>query len=252
MSDVHLEFRTKQRIPTIIPCATNLALLGDIGKPFTDRYNDFIQEQSAQFEKVFVVMGNHEYYTDTETVDMILDKAKEICKSLPNVYLLERESYRFPADGYTLLGCTLWSDINPSIAEYLNDFNKIHVFDKSRSTKKAILPSTYISWHKRDVKWLEESVANVAHTYVGDKVIVLTHHAPLKDMSGRYNGSVLSSAFVTDLRHLFKKPVHTFANGHVHSNCDIMHNNIRCVSNAMGYPGENTAGYKTDVVVPFH
>ena len=67
-------------------------------------------------------------------------------------------------------------------------------------------------------------------------------------MAGKFVGSPLNPAFVTNLEHLFRPPAVAFASGHVHSNCDFMVNGIRTVSNAMGYPGEVT-GYREDVVI---
>ena len=254
-SDIHLEFY-KRTIPTITKHAENLALLGDIGKPFESNYKEFIEAQSKQFENVFVLLGNHEYYSITRTVPEILEKAKEVCGSFKNVHLLERDSYQL-TEKTRLLGCTLWSQITEYSSGRLNDFNKIHLklprmetslsdpletYDK----REKISVKNYRDWHCRDLFWIEKEISECRKA--GMNAVVLTHHAPLKEMSGKYVGSDISSAFTSPLDHLFKPPVIAFANGHVHSNCDILKNNIRCISNARGYPGEDT-GYKENVVV---
>jgi len=249
VSDVHLEFRKKSGAPVIIPHAKNLALLGDIGKPFESSYRDFIETQAGQFEKVFVVMGNHEYYNSSNlTTDTILTKAREVCSEWNNVHLLERD--QFPLDEHvTVLGCTLWSPLNLKTSHYLNDMNKIYVkqVNKKGKTKKKLLDvDTYFGWHVRDVSWLQKTLTEVADS--GKKAVVLTHHGPLLDMSGKYKGNAYNSGFVSDLRHLFTPPAIAFASGHVHSNVDVTVNKVRSVSNALGYPGETT-GYKEDVVL---
>src|SRR5688572_28243834 len=67
VSDIHLEFRSKANMPIIKRHAENLALLGDIGKPFCTSYASFIGEQAETFDHIFVVMGNHEYYNAKKT-----------------------------------------------------------------------------------------------------------------------------------------------------------------------------------------
>lgn len=253
VSDVHLEFYHKST-PVIVKHAPYLALLGDIGKPFSTSYKDFISKQAIQFEKVFVVMGNHEYYNQNADVPTILEKARGVCAEFNNVHLLERDTFEL-SDNTVLLGCTLWSDISDSAARGMNDFVKIHdkIPDKTTSRRLFKLkPDMYRYWHWRDVDWIQNTLDELRKNSPGKKAIVLTHHAPHKLMSGEYYGNNLSSAFATDLTKLFQSPVIAFANGHVHSNCDINVNNIRCVSNAMGYPGEQKrAGFRNDVTIDF-
>jgi predicted phosphohydrolase len=242
VSDVHLEFR--KQAPVITPNASCLALLGDIGQPFEPSYKDFIGTQAENFSKVFLIMGNHEYYSSTgTTTDAILEKARQVCAGYENVHLLDRSRVDLD-ERVSVLGCTLWSLLNAKSATFLNDMRKIHIPD---GENRLLDRETYNSWHIRDVIWLQRELKQVATD--GRKAIVLTHHGPLLDMSGKFKGSRASSAFVSDLRHLFTPPAIAFASGHVHSNVDVEINGIRSVSNALGYPGEVT-GYKEDVVIP--
>lgn len=251
VSDVHLEFYSVKTIPTIIPCAENIALLGDIGKPFEDTYKLFLSQQSKNFKQVFVLMGNHEYYNCTKTVTMILEKAKIVCSSFPNVHLLDNSTYDL-TEKTTLVGCTLWSLCDYQTSLRMNDFYKIHVdfykndLPETLKIRKPITIKMYNDWHIKDVAWLENNIKEQQKR--NKQVIVLTHHAPLHVMNGKYVNSPIQSGFSSDLHHLFKPPVISFANGHIHSNCDVIENNIRCVSNAMGYPKEDT-GYLENVVI---
>ena len=89
ISDIHLEIVKKF---TIIPKAPYLALLGDIGDPGTGRYSDFLREQARQFEKVFVLIGNHSCYGRTPAIASQL--ISEICKEDPeHLVLLDKTSY---------------------------------------------------------------------------------------------------------------------------------------------------------------
>ena len=70
-SDLHLEFKLA-RVPPLCPSSNNcgegkiIALLGDIGKPGlpTKSYENFIEQcvQEYKFDKVLIIIGNHEYY----------------------------------------------------------------------------------------------------------------------------------------------------------------------------------------------
>lgn len=249
ISDVHLEFRKKSGPPIIHPIANHLALLGDIGKPFDSSYHDFIAIQAQNFEHVFVIMGNHEYYNKGNiTVDAVLKKARSICSEWNNVHLLERDIFELN-DKTTIIGCTLWSPLNEKTAQYLNDMNMIYVDKenaKGKPKKKLLDVQTYFSWHLRDVQWLQSTLKTVKEQ--NRQAIVLTHHGPLMDMSGKYRGNQFNSGFVSNLKHLFEPPAIAFASGHVHSNVDVCVNGVRSVSNALGYPGEDT-GFKEDVIV---
>lgn len=245
-------------MPIIVPCAKYLALLGDIGKPFMESYRLFLEIISKQFEQVFVLMGNHEYYSCRRPVDKILKQAKDVCDSFSNVHLLDRNSYQLTSS-IKLLGVTLWSPISEFAASMMNDFRKIIVDYSAKSQdgntiRKKLSRNVYKQWHYRDLMWLEKEICKSREkneTGIDEKLIILSHHSPLKVMSGEHIDSPATSAFTSSLDYLFKPPVIAFANGHVHSNCDVVVNNIRCVSNAMGYPGED-AGYKPNVVLKFY
>jgi len=233
VSDLHLEMRSD--IPALVKVGDDLALLGDIGNPSTSKYKQFIIQQAQRFDHVFIVIGNHEMYNKTATETELLIRELEMA----NIHVLQRNSFEY-TEHTTIIGATLWSLINDRAAAYLNDFRKIKA---SKVPYKRFTPETYRDWHRRDVKWIDEFISNC-----NKNVVVLTHHGPCPQMSGKYEGNDLCSGFVSDLRHLFKPPVIAWASGHVHSNVDVEINGIRSVSNAYGYPGEDS-GYKEDVVI---
>ena len=61
ISDIHLEYLTY--IPYITKTANNLFLLGDIGHPDTINFQKFIKKCSELYKNVFLIYGNHEYYS---------------------------------------------------------------------------------------------------------------------------------------------------------------------------------------------
>ena len=73
-SDLHLEFikdnQLKQFIRQIPSGKDEICILaGDIGNPYEQHYDTFIQFISQHFKKIFVIAGNHEYYNLTKTIE---------------------------------------------------------------------------------------------------------------------------------------------------------------------------------------
>ena len=48
--------------PDVLVSSQFLALLGDIGLVTTAEYKNFLLDMADKFEKVFVILGNHEFY----------------------------------------------------------------------------------------------------------------------------------------------------------------------------------------------
>ena len=255
VSDIHLEFYKKlNEVPIIIRHAPYIALVGDIGNCYTQIYYDFIYTQSITFSKVFLVLGNHCFYSKRHSVDQIIQQVRDICEKFNNVFLLERNHYHIN-NKITLLGATLWSNIDSYSSWHINDFKNILVLPKKTKYMRSdinfnlnicLTREIYIEYHKRDLSYIEEQLEILEKE--NRQVIILTHYAPSHKMQGIYENSKIKSAFATNLEYLFKPPVIAWGSGHLHSNVDTTINNIRSVSNCMGYPKEET-NYKENVVI---
>jgi predicted phosphodiesterase len=237
VSDIHFEFGNKIKI---IPGAPYLCVLGDVGNPFDLYYEAFFREQSEQFDKVFIVIGNHEYYF-SDDADVVVKKIRSICESFSNVFLLDRDVYRI-SDETLLIGCTMWSRITEYAAAHINDFKMIGVNGDS-----ALDRETYLAWHERDVMFLNQTIRDNSDM----NIIVLTHHAPSNKLQKMYASSLVKSAFATDLEYMLREPVKAWAYGHLHCNEDVYINGVRCVSNCLGYPHERDVGYDDAVTIEF-
>jgi len=238
MSDLHLEF-LGGGTHNIEPKAPYLALLGDIGV-LTDEgmphYRKFLLEQANQFKKVFVLLGNHEYYGST--VARTLQRVKEICDSHPNLVMMQQGSVK--VNGVRILGTTLWSKVPPEsvrfVASSLNDYRRITTDNGSNNngTRNISVTDTN-SWFQTEVEWLAAEIekANV----LGETVVVLTHHAPISDSCDpQHYSSPINSAFCTPLEFLLGAPVALWAYGHTHWVSDVIRNGTRVMTNACGYP----------------
>lgn len=221
ISDIH------DRFPSITPIADYIALLGDIGDPFTPQYYDFIHDLSTKFKKVFIIAGNHEYYF--QIIDDTISKLKEIESKFQNVHFLNNESIE--VDGYLIVGSTLWSDITNSTSYRINDFRYIR-----RNEISLIDVHTYRSFFNKAVEFIQEE------TKKNIPMIVLSHHGPIYEMNGDYKGTALCSAFTSDLSHITQN-IKCWLSGHTHQCLTIEQNGVIYSSNCMGYKMEGVEGF---------
>eukprot|EP00029_Vermamoeba_vermiformis_P007400 TRINITY_DN3198_c0_g1_i1.p1 TRINITY_DN3198_c0_g1~~TRINITY_DN3198_c0_g1_i1.p1 ORF type:complete len:290 (-),score=62.57 TRINITY_DN3198_c0_g1_i1:26-850(-) len=250
MSDLHIEFFVDEiRIEKFEPKAPYVALLGDIGNPRKPLYEKFIEEQSKQFKEVFVLAGNHEYYTNVyeDAQKMMVD----ICAKFPNVHFMQKKSVKIGK--YRILGTTLWSHVPDDNAQQvqrsLNDYAMISTREQDGKTRKIRIADTN-RWFKDELEWLEGEIK--AAKEAGEEVVVMTHHAPTmkKTSAPQYENSAINCAFATDLEHLFGPPVKAWFYGHTHYSNDQKFNGTRVVSNQHGYfMGKENTGYRKEMVV---
>lgn len=239
LSDVHLEFgRPDFDFPATAPY---LALLGDIGDPWTETYRKFLLRQAERFELVYVLCGNHEPYkrTNNQANEMV----RNICKKIPDKLIhLDMTRHDFSKD-IVVLGCTLWSRVSetqrPTVGCFLADYR--YIKDWSVSMNNAT--------HTRHVDWLEQNIEAAGRE--NKSVIILTHHAPTfkGTCAPMHRQSPLSSAFATDLEYLMKPPVVAWASGHTHWSYEQVINGVKVCANQSGYPNESGVNYRDGYVL---
>jgi predicted phosphohydrolase len=213
ISDIHDDY------PIINPYCDYIALLGDIGDPFTKEYEDFIDQLATKFKKVFVIAGNHEYYY--RVMDDVNNKINQICSSNINVYFLNNSSIE--VEGILFVGSTLWSKIDIVTAYRTNDFKCIRT-----SKKKFLDVPTYLQLHKDSVAFIEHEVSK------GLPTIVLTHYAPILEMNGKFISSPLRSAYSSNLDYI-KGNIRAWLSGHTRQNLSIMKEGVIYASNCKGF-----------------
>ncbi|KAI0375101.1 Ser/Thr protein phosphatase protein [Pilatotrama ljubarskyi] len=263
LSDLHLEFPPPPHVASgpyqfDFPIqAEMLALLGDIGLTEDDRLFDWLRTQLKRFKIILFLSGNHEAYNSSlEASTRRLAAFAEECETnhemvdtdepFGRFILLDRTRYDL-SDTVTILGCTLWSRLDPdresAVRRGLNDFSMIEGFT----------PRVYTSLHERDLSWLENSIASIAEKEPHRRIVVMTHHAPTVEGTSnpQYAGSPIGSAFATELVDgpCWKEQVKVWAFGHTHWACDFEREGVRVVSNPKGYGGGRRQGFVPDKVV---
>lgn len=241
LADLHLEFGMTQ-IPATDADAVVLAgdiHLGREGRRWArNRFPD---------KPVVYVLGNHEFYRHslpelTETLKQETDGS--------HIHLLENSFVEM--NGYTFLGCTLWTDFqlspDPEAAmqaaeEIMSDYSIVQFSSEGR----ALRARDTVRLHSESVAWLRGALAKCDRA----RTIVVTHHAPSARSEAPYHAdSPLKSAFASNLDSLVEQSsVPLWIHGHTHYNADYVIGSTRVLTNQRGYPDELCKGFNPSLVV---
>ena len=266
ISDLHLEHHKNNNVFSRIkklPDCENICVLGDIGYPESQIYQDFMSYCSNNWKNVFWIMGNHENYhkpkTDIKIMSEIEEYVKQICPK--NVYFMNNNSVYLNKDTnkvsitnnvagdsnsfIKIIGSTLWSDIDDYTAQHLNDYHKIYThnidndfgFKMFRKLKPEITRVLFESSRKFILDEIKENIS----------CLIITHHGTHPFCQGHYLDSPLESGYATYIPEIFQsKNVIASINGHCHSNINLEvrtsdnSHSVKLLSNCFGYLGEST------------
>jgi hypothetical protein len=170
ISDCHLELVKDKAIllPKITPRAPGLVLAGDIGNPYKKNYSMFLETCSKGWDHVFVVAGNHEYYSHSarRLMSEIDEKIRSVCSQFPNVTFLQKDVFYLkdpgdPNKSIAVVGATLWTRMEeteqPVIRHMMNDYRTI--FNTRSGTKSYnVSPADIDALHKDHASWLYDTV----------------------------------------------------------------------------------------------
>lgn len=217
VSDIHLDFYNYSYEEVVTnTTADYLAILGDIGLDNEFRADMFFSRATRDFKQIYMVAGNHDLYNKTH------DDILEYSKKYSNVVFLENQTHQLL--DYTVLGCTLWSNVNDAV------FTQDSYHFTNESIRKK---------HTANRAWLESEVSK------HDKVIVMTHHMPsfslISEKYKRYTS--INSAFASNMDDFIKKhgSIRYWLFGHTHDTVAQTIGKCVCACNSRGYdPLENS------------
>lgn len=254
LSDLHLEVGQQYASYAAFPqTAPYLLLAGDVGR-LTDYqpYAAFLAAQAARYDRVFLVLGNHEFWGLRH--EAAVDTARRLCAEPAlrgRVELLHRRRWDCPRTGLSILGCTLWSRIPreafAAVRDKVKDFRRIEGWS----------PEEHVRHHEEDVAWLRDEVRRGAREGQERRLLVATHHAPSLEGTSRSKdaGNPWSAAFASDVLDgegddmWGMEGVQVWAYGHTHYCADFTKGGVRLVANQRGYvlPGTETARKEVEV-----
>ncbi|HEY5745599.1 MAG TPA: metallophosphoesterase [Chryseolinea sp.] len=229
-SDLHLEFPVNKKYLKANPLKPNgeiLLLAGDI-VPFAimEKEQAFFDFVSGNFEQVYWVAGNHEYYRSD-----ILHRTGVVNEKIRgNVSLVNNVSV--PYKNVRLVFSTLWSKIDPVrewvIQKAMADFHLI------QNGEKKIAPHDYNKLHDA----CREFLLRELQIETEQPTVVVSHHVPtLFHYPEKYRNSELNSAFAVELYAFIESSaVDYWIYGHNHSAVpDFKINKTMLTTNQLGY-----------------
>lgn len=236
MSDLHLELN-RQYATFDFPVTAPLLLLGgDIGRLIDyDMFLPFLARQTARYERVFLVLGNHEFYE--MGFEEGVAKARELEKEESlggRLTVLNQGRWDDEGSRLTILGATLWSQVDASAEEVVrlrvSDFKMIKDWSVAKHNAR----------HASDLNYLLTQMAELAALPEDSQrtILIATHHAPVVKGASRpeHEKALWKTAFSTDVvqRREFAS-VECWVFGHTHFTTEMVRGGVRVVANQRGY-----------------
>jgi len=236
-SDLHLEFSENRKWLAehpIIPSADVLLLAGDILLlSQVNSHSDFLSFLADNFEVVYWIPGNHEYYG----YDIADKPASFLEKIRSNVYLVNNQHIQHGSTN--LIFTTLWSHISPVnewlIQKSMSDFEVINF------NGRKLMPFEFSGLHQECRLFLEETFKIT----VGQPSIVVTHHVPtLLNYPEQYINSTINEGFAVELYDLIEQSKADYwIYGHHHINTPPFNiAGTSLVTNQLGYVRQGEHG----------
>jgi hypothetical protein len=211
----------------------------------------FFLFETAKYDRVFYVGGNHEAYHGR--FDLFHDELRSVLPA--NITLMENDAVEY--GGVVFLGATLWTNANNNdqltlytLKYGMNDYKVIKTHNKSADIYHKLTPETTVATHVKTLNWLRQTLPQ----YAGRKVVVITHHAPsFMSISEQYRGPGdhhMNGGYASDLSEfiLDHPQIKVWWHGHVHSRHDYMIGTSRVLANPRGYKGHEQCAEDFEVL----
>jgi predicted phosphohydrolase len=174
--------------------ASNLILAGDIGNPLKSNYKNYLKYCSFHYKRVFLVLGNHEYWGNS--INGTEKLINDICTELPNIFIMNNRCIEIEENHkkYKIFGSTMWSFV------YKNLYSMDNLIIKD------------FNFTKRNIKFFETKRFLENNIYD----LIITHHSPTFQLiHGKYLGMDNNILFASNIDHLIWKHRYWIC-GHLH------------------------------------
>lgn len=250
LSDIHLEFAPLFGLKggDILLLAGDISLACVLDPKRTDvnsqrvryRFQQFLDEEVAKYDKAFYIAGNHEHYNGFfyESHDLIRNYLKDT-----KVQFLQNEIVYLEND-IALFGSTMWTDFqsnNPVVKEFsrynMNDYNLIYKkLVKPEERTVRINPDDVLEDHYTSYYALKEAL----NTHKNNRFVVMTHHTPsMQSSHPRWGGTdnPLNYAYCNFFEDLIidNPNIKYWVHGHTHESHDYVLGETRVICNPRGY-----------------
>ena len=227
-SDLHLEIESHRKWfeqNPLIPRGDILIIAGDtyhLDRDFSKL--EFIRSASDQFESVYLIPGNHEYYGGYDISTAMKPSSEKV---LDNVFIVN--NHQVEIDNVQCIFSTMWSRIQRNILEvlrYMPDFTKIKFENEDFNIN-----------HFNQIHQVAFDFISKAVKSKGKKVVV-THHLPSNSCNvEEFKNSIVGDAFCVDKTNfILDHEIDYWIYGHSHRNLqDFEIGGTKMVTNQFGY-----------------
>jgi len=207
--------------------------------------SEFFYTECAKYNRVFMVMGNHEHYGGYfgKTYGELLGR-------LPaNVTLLEDQVEEY--NGVMFMGSTLWTDLNkgdPITAMHLkhsmSDFKAITNYYPAKNLYHKLTPEHTAETHLKTKQFFKLMLEE----HRDKPFVIITHHAPsFQSVNEKYkHDTTMNGGYASDLSEfiLDNENIKVWVHGHMHDPVSYYIGETRIVTNPRGYVGwEDTSHF---------
>jgi predicted phosphodiesterase len=243
-SDLHIEYKNNT-VPDpsqyFKPLCNILILGGDIGSLYKfEQLTTFLQKTCALYEKVYYVLGNHEFYKMPDypplSFEVLLKRAHSLENCISNLFILDKDRHIIINDT-CIIGCTLWSDHLVSIPKYIV---RIH----------GLYDQFYHNNFINDLEYIKKMIEKCKQDNL--KLVVVTHYCPSYGLiPSRFEKDKLVSLYTSNLDYLLDKElVKVWCSGHIHHNFNtVSKNGTLLLSNQVGKAKDNITDFSKEFII---
>ncbi len=211
-------------------------------KSWVSKFGRIIKEHNKKDFDILSIHGNHDYYRNKfeDLYNWYFEKlGGEDPQTKKKTQPLKSDKVILIRDGVFFIGTTLWSP--PQTDEcfkYINDYYYINYFDENYGGNVKNVFKLY----KREKKWLISNIEKYKKLYPDHKIVVFTHHLPIKGLSSINNScsSAFSNILKEDNDEYLNLPVDIWICGHIHEKIRKKVKGIEFIVNPRGYEREKT------------
>ena len=250
MSDLHLEHKdfTFHKVD-----ADYLCIAGDLGG---GKYLGKVKDIAHRYKKVFLVMGNHDYYSTKYNMREVENDWESVLEGT-NITLLNPYSDKISEDDFVLIGAPLWTDFHNGCPKaigqakiFMPDYRG-YIKDIFQGEEIPFTPEQSMERHSSERRYILNAIKYVKQYHASKKIIVMTHHMPSDRLTSRkYSNNDLNGAFsCKDMEEAIAQVDYWFY-GHTHDPFIGKLTNDPCkfYCNPRGYPFEETL-FNSELVI---
>ena len=254
ISDMHIDHWKNSPIDFVTmknKDSTVLAIAGDVGHSEQGIYN-ILNHVRYLYEHIVIIDGNHEHYFSDQYVTKFTKKVeKNITKTYDNITFLNGKNQVQIGDT-VIVGVNGWYDWALMEPQYgfnfcqdawnrmMNDSRYIMFDDDNYNDGPVVIA-------KKQAKQLKKLIKGFQDDKSVNKIVVMTHTAPFKELliiKNEVDWDSLSASFGNSLMAKVvnedkNKKIKNWIFGHTHQRQDVQIGHIRYTNNARGYPFED-------------